>query len=351
MKRRALPYGIVYLLAALDLLLGSAGAAQAAGNQQSPRVIPLPEIEEPGDVRAEHGRIYVQDKKDIAVYDFSDGRFLRRIGRAGQGPGEFTMLTGMTVLSDRLIAYDISKALFFSVEGEYISQIVPPRQVMAYPFLPVGDHFVGVPLEVQEDGSLGPLTVVVFDGALKPVKRAVGLPDVLAPPPPRPGAASAPQPDTLMIRGYFDYAAYDNRIFVADSTKGLFISVFDEQGDRLYEINHPVDKQKVTQEYREWALKERRVKKPVWPEYFPAFTALKIDAGRLYAVTPARRDGRNEVIIMDLNGKILDCGFRLSLQSDLFMPHMSARKFDVEAGRFVWVEYNDSSDQYELHIE
>ena len=107
----------------------------------------------------------------------------------------------------------------------------------------------------------------------------------------------------------------------------------------------------MTREYRAWAEGERPGTKPVWPDDFPAFTALKIDGGRLYAVTAARKDGRSEVIVMDLEGKILDRGFRLAYQSDLFMPHMSARKFDVEAGRFVWVEYRDATDQYELHVE
>lgn len=345
--------GIVCALAAISIAGGSAGAGQAA-EKQSPLVIPLPEIEEPGDVRVEHGRVYIQDKRDIAVYSFDDGRVLRRIGRAGQGPGEFAYLAGFSVLSDRLIAFDISKALYFSLEGEYISQMVPPRQVMAYPFLPVGDHFVGVPLEIQDDGTLTPFTLVVFDAALKPVKRIVELPDVLAPPPPpppAPGAASGPQPETLMIRNYFDYDAWGKKLFVSDSSQGLFISVFDETGGHLYDINHSIEKQKVTKDYREWALKERPNAKPVWPDSFPVFTALKIDGGRLYAVTPARKDGRSEVIIMDLQGKILDRGFRLPYQSDLFMPHMSARKFDVEAGRFVWVEYNEATDQYELHVD
>lgn len=344
--------GIVCALAAISIAGGSAGAGQT-DDTRSPRVFPLPEIEEPGDVRAEHGRVYIQDKRDIAVISFDDGRFLRRIGRTGQGPGEFTYLAGFSVLSDRLIAFDISKALCFSLEGEYISRIVPPRQVMAYPFLPVGDHFAGVPLEIGDDGSLAPFTVVVFDAAMKPVKRVVELPDVLAPPPPppAPGAASGPQPETLMIRHYFDYDACDRKLFVADSSKGLFISVFDETGGHLYDINHPIEKQKVTKDYRDWAAAERPNARPVWPDNFPPFTALKIDGGRLYAVTAARKGGRSEVIVMDLQGKILERGFRLPYQSDLFMPHMSARKFDVEAGRFVWVEYNEATDQYELHVD
>lgn len=138
------------------LSIQSTEAFWPPGGQKNPQVIPLPEIEQPDTVCAEHGRIYIQDKRDIAVYSFEDGCFLKRIGRPGQGPGEFNILRGLTVLPDAIVTYDISKSLFFSIEGEFQSQIVPPRQIAGYPFIPVGDHFVGVPLEFQEDGSLGP---------------------------------------------------------------------------------------------------------------------------------------------------------------------------------------------------
>ncbi|MDH7512108.1 MAG: 6-bladed beta-propeller [Clostridiales bacterium] len=61
---------------------------------QKPKIIPLPELESATHVRADHGKVYIQDKKDIAVYSFETGRFLKRIGRPGQGPGEFTYLGG-----------------------------------------------------------------------------------------------------------------------------------------------------------------------------------------------------------------------------------------------------------------
>jgi hypothetical protein len=54
---------------------------------------------------------------------------------------------------------------------------------------------------------------------------------------------------------------------------------------------------------------------------------------------------------MDLKGNILERRFRFPIQIDLWVPYRFARTFDVEAGRFVWVEYNDSKEEYELHID
>jgi 6-bladed beta-propeller len=349
----------VLLLTGAILLILSLGAGRAPNGGQPPRVFSLPELEEASCVRAEHGRVYIQDKKDIAVYSFDDGRFLRRIGRPGQGPGEFALLGGFYVLSDRIVVADIAKTLFFSVEGEYLGQIVPPTRIMTYPFLPVGKHFVGFPRERQEDGSLLPPKGVVYDAAGKPAKRFIDVPDILPPPPPPPPRGSsrpAGSEDVLMIRDYFDYAVHDDKIFVADSSKGFFISVFDETGTLLYEIRQALEKLKVTRDYRDFAKKSQPERywathKPIFPDYFPAIAAFKIDGGRIYAITPAKRDGRYEVIVMDLKGNILERGFRFPIQIDLWVPYRFARTFDVEAARFVWVEYNDSKEQYELHID
>jgi hypothetical protein len=324
--------------------------------RQQAKVIPLPELESASLVRAEHGKIYIKDKKDIAVYSFDTGRFLKRIGRPGQGPGEFTFLGSFCLVGDQLIAADIGKTLIFSADGEYLGQVIPPSRIMRFPYLPVGHHFIGVPLERKEDGTELPLTLIIYDQNGKTVKRLLEVPDVLPPPPPRPGASlPAGKMKNLMVREYFDYLVYDNKIFVADSTKGLSISVFDETGNLLYEIRHPVDRIKVTKEYQEKIINNltgifRQNNQPIFPDYFPAFVAMKIDGGKIYVVTSARKGNFNEVIVMDLSGKILERSFRFPKEIGYFVPNSFAQSFDVEQGKFVWVEYNEPAAQYELHI-
>jgi len=346
-------------MAGLSLLLVSGLAAWEPflmAQRQQPKVIPLPELESAEKIRAEHGKIYIQDKKDIAVYSFDTGRFLKRVGRPGQGPGEFTLLGSFYLVGDRLVAADIGKTLIFSADGEYLGQILPPSRIMKYPYLPVGNHFIGVPLEWKEDGTELPSTLIVYDQNGKPVKRLLEVPDVLPPPPPPPRASQpSGKMKYLMIREYFDYLVYNHKIFVADSSKGLSISVFDETGNLLYEIRHPVDRIKVTKEYREQTIQTSphislQNNQPIFPDYFPAFVAMKIDGGKIYVVTSARKGHFNEVIVMDLSGKILGRSFRFPKGINYFVPNSFAQSFDVEQGKFVWVEYNDPAGQYELHI-
>ena len=73
------------------------------------------------------GAIYVADTKDqkIKVFD-SDGKFLRLIGKKGQGPGELSMPGGVQItLDNELIIEDAlnRKLAFFTLEGEFIRTI------------------------------------------------------------------------------------------------------------------------------------------------------------------------------------------------------------------------------------
>jgi len=114
----------------------------SGSSKNQPRIIPLPEIESAGNVRAEFGKVYIEDKTNIAVYSFETGRFLKHIGRSGQGPGEFTLLTSFYLTEGRIVAEDLGKTLLFSPEGDYLGQIIPPSRVMVYPYLPALLSFV-----------------------------------------------------------------------------------------------------------------------------------------------------------------------------------------------------------------
>lgn len=345
---------VAFLLANLFL---NPGFPLSAQSERHAKIIPLTELQSAFMIRAEFGRVYIQDKNDIAVFSFKTGKFLRRVGGLGQGPGEFTFLGSFYLVGNRLIATDIGKTLIFSAEGEYQGQLLPPSRIWHYPYLPVGNHFVGVPRERKEDRTELPPALIIYDQDGKPIKRLLKVPEEVLPPSPPPPGSNLPlgKQDALMVRDYFDYLVYDNKIFVADSTKGLSISIFDENGDLLYEIRHTVDRIKITKEYREQAIKSFSKEflennRPIFPEYFPAFAAFKIDGGKIYVVTPARKGDYNEVIVMDLQGKILEKSFSFPKRIDYFVPHTFAQTFDVEQGKFIWVEYNEPASQYELHI-
>jgi len=88
------------------------------------------------------GNIYLCDKRACNVKKFSaDGKFLKIIGRKGQGPGEFNMPGRMAVTGDRLFIYDMGnrRLCALTTGGEYIKSIGiqntegQPRNMRAHP--------------------------------------------------------------------------------------------------------------------------------------------------------------------------------------------------------------------------
>jgi hypothetical protein len=354
LSRYAICSGVVVLV--LFALVGPNEGA--AAREEVLRIISLPEVERPRQVCAEHGQVYIVDDRDIVVYSYADGRLLRKIGRVGQGPGEFKVGPGrLTVLDDRLAVRNMFEVTFFSISGDYLSQVREPAFTGFFPYLPVGNHFVAFPNEVRQDGSVAPATGCIYDREGKLLKRFYdALPEQPPPPPPPGSGPPAQKRDALMVREYADWLIHKGMIFVADSRKGLSISVFDEGGNLLYVIQHKVDRVKVTKEFRESVLEERKKSKyaeydnPVFPEFFPAFVGFKIDGSSIYVVTPAQKDGLYEVIEMDLKGKILERGFRLPLTPRFDVPEAFATQYDVEDGKFLWLEYNEAKEIHELHL-
>ena len=96
----------------------------------------------------EAGRIYVLDRQVEAVSVFMpDGGFVRRIGRPGQGPGEFRFPTGMAWDADgRLWVANVGNARFevYDTAGSYLESF--PRTAVGFGY-PWGGVFL-------ESGSL-----------------------------------------------------------------------------------------------------------------------------------------------------------------------------------------------------
>lgn len=71
-----------------------------------------------------NNRIYILDKKNSnGVFEFTKrGKFIRKIGKKGKGPGEYTNLKGFTINKNEIILFDWSKRrlLAYSLNGDFI---------------------------------------------------------------------------------------------------------------------------------------------------------------------------------------------------------------------------------------
>lgn len=117
----------------------------------------------------DEGRIYIIDDSDsnIRVFD-NNGGFLRTIGRKGQGPGEFERPVYVQIIANNeLYVVDYSgRAVYFSPEGDYISQETLPR-----PIFPVKRDSRGnlVGIEFAAPPPLGGKVIKKYDSHFKPL--------------------------------------------------------------------------------------------------------------------------------------------------------------------------------------
>ena len=72
----------------------------------------------------EDERIYILDSKEahIKVFD-KDGKYLKTIGRLGQGPGELNRPSTISVNQNELMVHETRRLSFFSLNGEFLRNV------------------------------------------------------------------------------------------------------------------------------------------------------------------------------------------------------------------------------------
>lgn len=350
----------VSLSLAMTGILASSGPA--VGQE---RITPLPEVTSVYAVKAWSGRLFISDSRtrDILVYSLDDARFRGRIGKPGQGPGEFDSAPKMVPLPGGLAVKTFAKLLFFSPEGLFQREAKGfgiDLMASAFPVFPVAGGALGFPFIRGEDGRLTECRGRVYDEAWKPV-RDFGdrFPSPTPPPPPPPGAKRAgPKQDSVLIKDCADAQIGDGIIWFGDSRRGMTIASFDGQGRATGEIRVPhrplevprAEKVRLMAEWREDMKAVLDTYNPILPDVYPAFLAFRVDGGEVHFVTPERKDGRYEILTVDLKGRVLRRAFLFPLQPDWGYPPAANGRFDVLAGMLYSVDYNEEAERYELRV-
>jgi len=388
--RLALPVvlSLVFVAFGGAALLGRAGFALDVFESRTPsqaKIVPLPMVQRPMALAVGKDRIYLLDA-DLAKADYSikilsasDYSLIRSFGKKGKGPGEFLTSAGLPHLAGTDVwSEDIRKIVVFNSEGEFKKEIPFPSgfRGMFHSLLPLGDHFAALATDWTSNSS-GQLLWQgrVFDKEFKTVKQFVSdIPSLYPPPPPPPPPPgqkesalkeSKPEPKSVYeaIPECIDFAVADDKIFVADTRTGFHISVFDDQGLPLYEIRKSYEKLKVPGDFQKpylqfmrqkhaWLLNQADIK---FREYYPAFYFFKIANNKIYIATYAKKDGLNELYVLDLKGNILKRSFSFPLDQtfDSDYQNFSVAKIrcDIRGGKIFFLMKNEKTDSYELHIQ
>jgi hypothetical protein len=243
------------------------------------------------------GNIYVMDFSDNNIKKFDpSGKFLKVIGRKGQGPGEFNMPIDLVFAKDRLVVWDMGNRRLCTLTptGELIKAeneaafSARPQRLRS---LPTGE----IVLETEktyfgEADRPQDCFLEILNPDLKPKKTIYSQPvlrnkymrfDF--------GTTNVIQPFCADV--YWDVSSSGN-IVVGFSEK-YEITIYSSEGEKVSTFSHTYDPVKVTEEDKKGffdgmsyttgagikrGAPDHIVKNTTFPRFKPAFSALLIDS-------------------------------------------------------------------------
>lgn len=303
------------------------------------KIVKLPEVMKFGSVKIYGDRLFVNEKFTTHIYSLKDFRQIKQFGKEGEGPGEFKMWNYLEVYPGKLAVYTWGKLILFTHDGKLLDEFKVHPAVKR--ISPVGKNFVVVGARTNKQ------KVVVCDRKFKAAKTifegSIGKMVYLE---------SDKKVDRPMIKDHVDHFVYKDRIFFFNTTEGFHCRVFDAEGEKLYDINREYKKLRVTPAHKKAIMKERE-ESPGWerykhhfncifPKYFPAYLTAWVADDKIYFVTYRIKDGRAELLVTDLEGKLL--------RTSSF-PTGVKKAYAIHRDKLYHLFENEDEEMWELHIE
>ena len=259
------------------------------------------------------GSVLALDFKEqkIKVYD-KTGKFLRLIGKPGQGPGELGMASGIQLMADGTLVVEdtVNRRLaLFKPSGEFIKNISMTGSLgLVNIVLDDKGNFVGREMGLSEGNAKMFFEVKKFDSNLKPLFTLDKTEFTV----PIPGSG-AKMNILDMISGYqIDPAG---NIYYGRNVD-YEIKVYSPEGKHFRTIQKEYDRVKVTQADIDEMLERMPSTVPganikdmiSFPEYFPPYQSFLLDdRGRLYVRTFTKGKAKREyeIDVFDPEGRFI----------------------------------------------
>jgi hypothetical protein len=311
----------------------------------------MPEIAMPHQIIVNNGLLYVSDSKQakVQLYSVKDFKYLRQVSGKGEAPGETLRVPLTTAYPDYIFLYSFGKGLYFSKDGKYIKEFRVIKR--GNDLLPIGENFLFTVFKGDDKSRCQDSSIYSYskETDLKFIKNIYieKLPPI---------TYTGSKMDHCLIRGFVDYTVYDDKIFLGDSTKGLYMEIFDKYGNRTGKINfNQFEKLKVTGQYKKDFMERAKISPDYnmattmyniyFPEYYPGFYRFEVDKGKVYFLTYNKKGDRREMVIADWTGKLLKQAYVPWVDNDVY------KNFSIENNKFYYVVENEATENWDLHVE
>lgn len=312
------------------------------------------------------GNIYVVDSeaKNIKKFD-AEGKFLKTIGREGQGPGEFGGLYYSTFARDRLIVWDSGnrRLCAFTPEGEFVdsaSIAYDKGSVRKMRGLPTGEVLVEMEKTFrQEPDRPQTCRIDLYSPNLKHV-RTVYKRELW-----RKKYIRTKEFGTTTL--YFPYSpdvrwdvAPDGRIVIGFSAN-YELEVYDLSGKKISTVTHAHEPVKVTEKDKKdyfdslafYRMGERLKETPAYitrytefPKHKPVYNDILVDSsGNIWVIlNRAKLDEKGRMFdVFDRMGKFIS---RVRIEGGIVFPD-NRNAYILHNGSFLLIE-TDENDLYRV---
>ena len=313
------------------------GLSNAEGIEE---IYPLLNINNPSTIVMDGQRVYIEDGSTVKVFERSDFKYIRTIGREGQGPGEFQDSATPQILPGKLLVSSSNRISFFTLSGEFIED--KKHTYYGTTLKTVNNKYVGYDWVFEEDY----VAYYLYDSDFKPIKELH-----------RGKAIRHPNGRRNLFEIFF-YDTYKDKIVVAHR-EGFFIDVFDSEGNIIFSIKHEVksvpftdeDREKVIQywkedrRYEQWQI-ESLEKSTNFPDFYPPIHTCRLADGKIFVITYEKRDSKFECLIFNLEGKYIKNTY---IPLNMLAPNL-ASPFTIYGSNLYQLIYSMGDDGWKLHV-
>jgi hypothetical protein len=262
------------------------------------RLTTFPQHSKPELIKVGENLICINEDAVVYLYDLNDFKLIKKFGRKGEGPGEFSTSMIINILEEKIMIESRGKLSFYSLKGDLIKEI---RRLPKYRRLKIlEDRFVAssgiLSKEVYHN------IAIIIDADFNEIKTFY-----------HDEARYHQQKQKTHDAFTWMFDVSEKKCFIVGS-HDFKIDVFNKNGNSLFTISPKYEKVKISQEYidawfnrikKRWGLDRYYLVKKIvrWTEFFPAIRDLIVDNGHVYVITYRRQQEKNEFFIYDLEGK------------------------------------------------
>jgi len=310
----------------------------------------MPEVSNFSELYIFKNKVYAIDTKiHVDIYELNPFRYIKQASKYGAGPGECPVMPSMVIYPDYFYLFRYGRCMYFSLNGDYIKEYRIPKPNL-HLFAPLGKNFLSHKITDDQTASYHELSICTYTEKEGIRHKKVAYIYV---------SPHRKQKNNRYMYcpfgDFFKYSIVGDKIFIPDSTRGMFAEIYDFNGNRFSQIRLNYEKLTVPEENKK-KLKEKLEAIPAFSamkdryyldflEYYPAFQYAALDKGKVYFLTFYKKGQMREIIIADWKGKFIKRSYVTVLNDTEII------KCAISDNKFYYLFENEESEEWELHVE